>query len=56
MFLATMWEVYEYASSIIFNIDPQNNLTTGVNDTMQDIIVALIGTILFNIMCLRNVK
>ena len=56
IFLATMWEVYEYASSIIFKIDPQNNLTTGVNDTMQDIIVALIGTILFNIMCLRNVK
>ena len=56
IFLATMWEVYEYIASIIFNIDPQNNLTTGVNDTMQDIIVALIGTLLFNLLCLRSVK
>ena len=29
MFLATMWEVYEYIASIIFKIDPQNNITTG---------------------------
>jgi uncharacterized membrane protein YjdF len=56
MFLATMWEVYEYLASIIFKIDPQNNITTGVNDTMQDIIVALIGSIIFNLMCLRSVK
>ena len=56
MFFATMWEVYEYTTSIILKIDPQNNITTGVNDTMQDIIVAFIGTIIFNLMCLRSVK
>lgn len=44
--LATLWEVYEYICSLIFNVDPQNNLTTGVNDTMQDIIVAFAGSIL----------
>ena len=49
IFLATMWEIYEYICSLVFNVDPQNNLTTGVNDTMQDIIVAFIGTILFAI-------
>lgn len=49
IFLATMWEIYEYICSLIFNVDPQNNLTTGVNDTMQDIIVAFIGTCLFNL-------
>ena len=42
-FLATLWEIYEYIVSIIFKIDPQNNITTGVNDTMLDLIVALIG-------------
>lgn len=49
IFLATMWEIYEYICSLIFNVDPQNNLTTGVNDTMQDIIVAFLGSILFSI-------
>ena len=49
MFLATMWEIYEYVCSLLFNIDPQNNLTTGVNDTMLDLIVALIGSIIVSI-------
>ncbi|MBR3523904.1 MAG: hypothetical protein IKN87_04430 [Bacilli bacterium] len=51
IFLATMWEIYEYICSILFHIDPQNNLTTGVNDTMQDIIVAFIGSIIAPILC-----
>lgn len=50
IFLATMWEIYEYICSIVFNVDPQNNLTTGVNDTMQDIIVAFLGSILYSIL------
>ena len=49
MFLATMWEMYEYLCSILFKVDPQNNLTTGVHDTMQDLIVALIGSIIVSI-------
>lgn len=47
--LAALWEIYEYTCSLFFNIDPQESLTTGVNDTMQDIIVAFIGSILVSI-------
>lgn len=47
--LASLWEIYEYTCSIFFDIDPQEVLTTGINDTMQDIIVALIGSILVSI-------
>jgi hypothetical protein len=44
--IAVSWEIFEFTSSIIFKVDPQNVLTTGVTDTMKDLIVALIGAIL----------
>ena len=47
--MATLWEIYEYICSIIFNIDPQEVLKTGVNDTMLDIIVAFIGSIIVSL-------
>jgi len=53
MTLASFWEIFEYLSSIILNVDPQNVLVTGVNDTMQDIIAALFGTLLF---CLKIIN
>ncbi|MDO4963738.1 MAG: hypothetical protein Q4E75_06575 [bacterium] len=46
VFIAVLWEMFEYVSSILFNVDPQKVLTTGVNDTMKDIIVAFLGSIL----------
>lgn len=46
MLVASTWEVFEYTSSILFNVDPQRVLLTGVNDTMGDIIVALLGSII----------
>lgn len=45
--LASMWEIFEYVSSIIFNEDIQNVLTTGVKDTMEDIISSLVASIIF---------
>lgn len=44
---AVLWEVYEYLLYILFNIDAVNNITSGVNDTMQDIIVCILGGIVF---------
>ncbi len=37
--------------NFIFHSDPQHVLTTGVNDTMQDMIVCLVGSlfILFSV-------
>ena len=47
MMIAAVWEIYEYILSLFTTLDPQNVLTTGVHDTMQDILVCLIGAVLF---------
>lgn len=47
MMIAAVWELYEYALSLFTDMDPQNVLTTGVHDTMQDILVCLVGALLF---------
>ena len=54
--IASFWEFFEYFSDNLFNKDAQNVLTTGVNDTMKDMVAALIGSILFNIMYVYEVK
>lgn len=51
--VAVLWEVYEYLLYILLGIDAVNHLTSGVNDTMQDIIVCLLGGILFTACLLR---
>lgn len=43
--VASLWEIFEYSSNILFGGDAQKVVKTGVNDTMQDIIVALIGSV-----------
>lgn len=46
---ASLWEVFEYLSSYYFGVDPQKVVLTGVTDTMGDIIVAFLGSILVSI-------
>lgn len=45
--VAELWEVFEFTSDKLFGKDAQNVLTTGVDDTMKDMIVAGFGSILF---------
>ena len=47
---AALWEIFEYLSSYYFNVDPQRVALTGVTDTMGDIIVAFLGSIIVS-MC-----
>ena len=47
--IAISWETFEFIASNLFNVDPQKVETTGINDTMKDIIVALLGGILVTI-------
>ena len=47
--VASLWEVFEYLSSYYFGVDPQKVTMTGVSDTMNDIIVAFLGSILVSI-------
>lgn len=50
--VAGMWEIFEFTSDNIFSKDAQNALTTGVTDTMKDIILAAAGTLLYCILYL----
>lgn len=46
--LSALWEIFEFINSKIFSLDVQHVLTTGVNDTMKDIILAFLGSLLFS--------
>lgn len=48
--IALSWEVIEYVGDLLFNMNSQHNLETGVHDTMQDIIAALTGGIITHIL------
>lgn len=41
-----LWEYFEFISDRIFNKDAQNVLTTGTTDTMMDMILVTLGSIL----------
>lgn len=56
LMIAGFWEFFEYFNDNIFNKDAQNVLTTGVDDTMKDMIAAYIGSCLFNIMYIYEAK
>lgn len=49
MAIAGLWEFFEYICDNLFNRDAQRVMATGINDTMQDMIVAFLGSILFSI-------
>lgn len=40
---AVLWEVVEYVGDLVLGTNLQHNIETGVNDTMEDMIVALMG-------------
>lgn len=48
--VAGLWEIFEFTSDKLFDKDAQNVLTAGVDDTMKDMIVAALGTILYCIL------
>lgn len=49
MLVASVWEIFEYLASYYFKMDPQKVLETGVTDTMGDIIVAFLGSVLVSV-------
>lgn len=44
-FISVGWEIFEFASDKVFKTDPQRVKLTGVDDTMKDLIVALLGSL-----------
>lgn len=49
MLIAVIWEIFEYLINFVLHNDAQKVAQTGVNDTMQDIIVCLIGALIFSV-------
>ena len=54
--IAFFWEVFEFVNDSLFGKDAQNVLTTGVDDTMWDMIVAFLGSIIISIIYIVEVK
>lgn len=44
MFIAAMWEIAEFLTFLAVGHDAQHHLTTGVFDTMEDMLACLIGS------------
>lgn len=56
MFVAVIWEIYEFSGFILIGHDAQHHLTTGVFDTMEDFIACFIGSIIMAIDYILHVK
>ena len=44
--VAGLWEIFEFTTDNIFSKDAQKVLTTGVTDTMKDIVSAFLGSLI----------
>lgn len=47
--VASLWEIFEFSCDTFLGNDAQRVIATGVNDTMTDIIVALLASILVSL-------
>ena len=47
--IASIWEFIEFGSFIFLKMDVQHHLTTGVFDTMENMLVAFLGSIIVSI-------
>lgn len=56
MFVAVIWEIFEFMGFVLFAHDAQHHLTTGVFDTMQDIISCFLGSAVFSLAYLLYMK
>lgn len=54
--IAGLWEIYEYGLYVFFGIDAQNVLTTGIHDTMQDMIVCVVAGLLTQLYLIIKIK
>lgn len=54
--VAAFWEFYEYALLIFFNNDCVNHYTTGVHDSLTDMIVCTLGGLIVTYMVMSHHK
>ena len=53
--IASLWEFYEFTFDNLFNKDAQNVVSTGVNDTMWDMIMAFFGSLVVIVEYIREI-
>ena len=49
MFIASIWELFEFEVDSLLGMNLQHSIDTGVRDTMFDILVAFIGGLIFSV-------
>lgn len=54
--VAACWEFFEYFANMLFGGDAQRVALTGVNDTMQDMLVAFLGSIFISLLYYQEEK
>lgn len=56
MMIAGMWEIIEYTLFLITGYDSQNVAATGVGDTMEDMMICLLGTVITCVLLAVHIK
>ena len=46
LLIASLWEFLEYGADTFMHLNVQHNIETGVSDTMEDMLVAFLGSII----------
>lgn len=54
--LSIAWEIFEFVGFIGFGVDAQHHLTTGVMDTMGDLITCILGTLIVTVVLFVQYK
>lgn len=54
--VAGFWELFEYGADTLLGMNVQHSIETGVKDTMGDILVATLGSIVISILYLFKMK
>lgn len=56
LMIASLWEFIEYGADIFLNMNVQHSIDTGVSDTMEDMLIAFVGSILVVLTYISNNK
>lgn len=56
LMVASIWEFLEYGTDKFMNLNVQHSIETGVSDTMEDMLIAFLGSILVSLKLLAEKK
>lgn len=54
--IASLWEFLEYGADTFLKMNVQHSIETGVSDTMEDMLVAFLGSIIVSILYIIESK